>query len=46
MIRNVLALEVGYDTSWQPAHKQFPLIFDDVICIYHLEIWYVYKVNC
>ncbi len=26
--------------------KQFALIFDDVACIYHQEIWHVYNVNC
>ncbi len=27
-------------------HHETVRIFDDVTCIYHHEIWHVYKVNC
>ncbi len=50
IIRNVLVPGVvGHASSSQPARKQFTintLNFDDVTCIYHQEIWHVYKVNC
>ncbi len=45
VIINVLASGVGHTTRWQLATKQFALIFDDVIGIYHQEIWHLYKVN-
>ncbi len=28
------------------SSKPYALRFDDVTCIYHHEIWHVYKVNC
>ncbi len=43
---NVLAPGVGHATRSESAPKPYPLHFNDVTCIYHHEIWHVYKMNC
>ncbi len=46
IIINVLATGEGHATWSESAPKPYTLHFDDVTCIYHHEIWHVYKVNC
>ncbi len=46
IIGNVLVPVDRHSTCSQPALKHFVLIFDDVISIYHHEIWHVYKAIC
>ncbi len=50
IIKNILApggAGGGGGTTWlESAPKPYALLFDDVTCIYHQEIWHLYKVNC
>ncbi len=46
IIKIELAPVDGHATCSKSAPKPYALRFDDVTCIYHHEIWHVYKVNC